>query len=113
VHIGPDLDVTFACWLVEHHVCFGMEQVSPPLTRSTNDSARIRRHPERKFHGIVGWSAHASGIRFSRDPRDFADERTARSDSPLGAVSRSRQALATQIPNRLAERLRVGNLPSG
>ena len=34
------------------------------------------------------------------------------SDSLL-AVSRSRQALATQIPNRLAERLRVGNLPSG
>jgi hypothetical protein len=37
------------------------------------------------------------------------DERTARSDSLLGAVSRSSQALATQIPNRLAERLRVGN----
>jgi hypothetical protein len=37
----------------------------------------------------------------------------ARSDSLFGAVSRSRQALATQIPDRLAERLRVGNLPSG
>ena len=36
-----------------------------------------------------------------------------RSDSLLGAISRSSQALATQIPNRLAERLRVGNLPSG
>ena len=35
------------------------------------------------------------------------------SDSLCGAVSRLSQALATQIPNRLAERLRVGNLPSG
>ena len=31
----------------------------------------------------------------------------------MEAVSRPARALATQIPNRLAERLRVGNLPSG
>src|SRR4051812_25522741 len=48
-----------------------------------------------------------------RRVRGHPDERTGRSDSPLGAVSRSSQALATQIPHRLAERLRVGDLPSG
>ena len=44
-----------------------------------------------------------------------SDEWTAgvRSGLLLGAVSPSSQLLATQIPNRLAERLRVGNLPSG
>src|SRR6187549_3056455 len=42
-----------------------------------------------------------------------ADERTARSGSLLKANFRSSRALATQIPNRLAERLRVGDLPSG
>ena len=36
-----------------------------------------------------------------------------RSGSLWGDVARSRQALATQIPNRLAERLRIRDLPSG
>ena len=58
-------------------------------------------------------SAADRALLLRRSTHDFADDRTARSDSLLGAVSRSRQALATQIPNRLAERLRVGNLPSG
>jgi hypothetical protein len=35
------------------------------------------------------------------------------SGSRLGALSCSSQALATQIPNRLTERLCVGNLPPG
>lgn len=53
------------------------------------------------------WAAKLA--RICRVPRKDADERTARSESLLEAISRSNQGLLTRIPNRLAERLRVGN----